>query len=1071
VGGGGRLSARGPLELPPRRAVHGAGTRAALAARRPGDHAEHRRRRGADAGRPAEHPRRAALHDLRDDRPRRPAGARAAGQQEPLGAAAAADRPLSVERRPALVLAGDRLRAGPELCALGGGAVRVPPQRPAPGRGFAGADRGRPLRPAGGDRPPPEPRAPAGPAGAAGRAAAVHRPAADRLELPRAASQPVRRRLQRPAGRDGLGARAAARGQRRGGPPGRAQRRPGERQGVLGQRPGVSAGAARALVSRVAQLKRIERPSGSRHDMPSAESTSPFPGPRPFTAAERERFFGRAAEQRDLSALVIAHPITVLYGPSGAGKTSLVAAAVAPALEQAGFQVLPIARVGGMLPSGIDLSRVHNVHSLGVLMHWHPGEPTIDELGAQTLDSFVHALPRASAGAGGERPLALIIDQLEDLFSASSAQWAQREDFLRELAACLRPERGRGGRERPVRILLVIDEVKLAELERHVAVLPDLMRVRYRLERLAIPAAVEAIVGPAKAAITRVDAETLARELAQRRVWIGTRRAVVAGEFVEPMHIQLACEEMWRRGKPGPLAKTFDPDEALARFYDVGLARARRSRGRERKIRRWFAEQLQTPDGVRVAALQGKRTHRRPRQRPRRAPRGRAPAALRGPPGDPLGRARPRPPAGADPALERRVVRRPGARGSVLAATGGRAAAARGRRRPRVPRRHGLEALAGPASREARARAGAGDAARGPREARAEARARRGRAGGGGPRRPAGGAARRGRRPPGRPARGPDGARRGGPVPPQRARRRHRGRDPQQLHRHRRRDAGPRGPRRAGRRRPAGAGDRARGRKGPTPPARAGRAPGGPGGRVRGPRGRARPRPQGHRDQPRRLHAPRRPLRPAARGLGGPAAHRGAAVGAGPRAGPHLLARGPAGPAARRPRDGAGPLPADRGARRQQPGGPRPAGPDGLVRGQGRGRGAAGPGGPGAELRLRARAGEHGPDLRAEGRERRRRPLPATSPRGPARPRPGPPGDARARREGQHHRRAPGQAGRGQPLRANRGPAERGPARRGPGERRSAERVTPRGPRRTRDPGERDPAECVTSASETPPNA
>ena len=344
--------------------------------------------------------------------------------------------------------------------------------------------------------------------------------------------------------------------------------------------------------------------------MPSAAATSPFPGPRPFTAAERDRFFGRAAEQRDLSALVIAHPITVLYGPSGAGKTSLVAAAVAPALEQAGFQVLPIARVGGMLPPGIDLSRAHNVHSLGVLMHWHPGEPTIDELGAQTLDSFVHALPRASAGeaGGGERPLALIIDQLEDLFTASSAQWAQREGFLRELAACLRPERGRGGRERPVRILLVIDEVKLAELERHVAVLPDLMRVRFRLERLAIPAAIEAIVGPAKAAITRVDAETLARELAQRRVWIGTKRAVVAGEFVEPMHIQLACEEMWRRGKPGPLAKTFDPDEALARFYDVGLARARRSRGRERKIRRWFAEQLQTPDGVRVAALQGKRT-------------------------------------------------------------------------------------------------------------------------------------------------------------------------------------------------------------------------------------------------------------------------------------------------------------------------------------------------------------------------------------------------------------------------------------------------------------------------------
>jgi tetratricopeptide (TPR) repeat protein len=291
----------------------------------------------------------------------------------------------------------------------------------------------------------------------------------------------------------------------------------------------------------------------------------------------------------------------VLYGPSGAGKTSLVAAGVAPALERAGFQVLPVARVGAMLPPGVDLSRVRNVHSLGVLMHWYAGEPTLEALAAQSVESFVHA-ERVSDG-DGERPLVLIVDQLEDLFGA--AQWDQREGFLRDLAAALRPERGRTGPERPVRLLLVIDEAKLGELERHAAVLPDLMRVRYHLDRLAIPAAVEAIVGPAKTAITRVDAETLARDLAQRRVWVGGKRKLVAGEFVEPMHIQLACEEMWRRGRPGPLARTFDPDEALARFYDAAL---RRARGSERKIRRWFAEQLQDPDGARVAALQGKRS-------------------------------------------------------------------------------------------------------------------------------------------------------------------------------------------------------------------------------------------------------------------------------------------------------------------------------------------------------------------------------------------------------------------------------------------------------------------------------
>ena len=334
--------------------------------------------------------------------------------------------------------------------------------------------------------------------------------------------------------------------------------------------------------------------------MPPAEPTSPFPGPRPYTAAEREHFFGRAAEQRDLGALVIAHSVTVLYGPSGAGKTSLVAAGVVPALELAGFQVLPIARVGTMLPPGTDLSRVRNVHSLSVLSHWHAGEPTLADLAAQSVESFVHTLPREG---DGDRPLVLIIDQLEDLFAGAHSD--QREGFLRDLAASLRPERGSTRGARPVRLLLVIDEARIGELERHTTALPDLMRVRYHLDHLSIPAAVEVIVGPAKTAISRVDAETLARDLAQRRIWVGGKRKRVAGEFIEPMHIQLACEEMWRRGRPGPLASTFDPDDALARFYDVAV---RRARGSERKIRRWFAETLQNPDGARVAVLQGKRS-------------------------------------------------------------------------------------------------------------------------------------------------------------------------------------------------------------------------------------------------------------------------------------------------------------------------------------------------------------------------------------------------------------------------------------------------------------------------------
>src|ERR1700730_1310980 len=67
---------------------------------------------------------------------------------------------------------------------------------------------------------------------------------------------------------------------------------------------------------------------------------SPWLGLRPFTEGVREYFFGRDAEVRDLFQRVVHKPLTVLFGRSGLGKTSLLQAALVPRLRDAGF--LPI---------------------------------------------------------------------------------------------------------------------------------------------------------------------------------------------------------------------------------------------------------------------------------------------------------------------------------------------------------------------------------------------------------------------------------------------------------------------------------------------------------------------------------------------------------------------------------------------------------------------------------------------------------------------------------------------------------------------------------------------------------
>jgi hypothetical protein len=62
-----------------------------------------------------------------------------------------------------------------------------------------------------------------------------------------------------------------------------------------------------------------------------------------------EKLYGRQRETAELLDLLIAERIVLLYSPSGAGKTSLVQAALIPELEAEVFRVLPVMRPG-LLP-------------------------------------------------------------------------------------------------------------------------------------------------------------------------------------------------------------------------------------------------------------------------------------------------------------------------------------------------------------------------------------------------------------------------------------------------------------------------------------------------------------------------------------------------------------------------------------------------------------------------------------------------------------------------------------------------------------------------------------------------
>src|SRR4051812_23569914 len=73
-------------------------------------------------------------------------------------------------------------------------------------------------------------------------------------------------------------------------------------------------------------------------------ATNPFPGPQAYDREDQWYFFGRGDEIEELTSLVLTSSATLVYAPSGAGKSSLLRAGVCPALER-DFDVLVLPTV------------------------------------------------------------------------------------------------------------------------------------------------------------------------------------------------------------------------------------------------------------------------------------------------------------------------------------------------------------------------------------------------------------------------------------------------------------------------------------------------------------------------------------------------------------------------------------------------------------------------------------------------------------------------------------------------------------------------------------------------------
>ncbi|MEZ4852220.1 MAG: hypothetical protein R3B93_27150 [Bacteroidia bacterium] len=167
-----------------------------------------------------------------------------------------------------------------------------------------------------------------------------------------------------------------------------------------------------------------------------------YPGAQPFTKDDRVVFFGRKRDTDRLTELIRLEQLTVLYGKSGLGKSSLLNAGVLP-------------RLSGEAPEAKDKDfppmQVINLR-LGAYSEKTENQPTPLENVLTRLSEYARPddwttqpgtvaplwqVLKSIQGGNSEREILLVFDQFEELFTYPKAQV---DRFAEELAQALYEE-------------------------------------------------------------------------------------------------------------------------------------------------------------------------------------------------------------------------------------------------------------------------------------------------------------------------------------------------------------------------------------------------------------------------------------------------------------------------------------------------------------------------------------------------------------------------------------------------------------------------------------------------------
>jgi hypothetical protein len=329
---------------------------------------------------------------------------------------------------------------------------------------------------------------------------------------------------------------------------------------------------SQALANGVSRLaKRLRELAEDTHD---ALESGPYRGLLEYRLSDAELFVGRSQAIQELMSRLPRGRLTILHSESGAGKTSLLQAGIAPRLIALGHLPLYL--------------RPYDANPAEVIKKaFLPDLSQNPELQAASLRDFLF---KVSDVMGKESTLYIFLDQFEEVFTRLEEK--DRADFVRQLAECLDDETLR------VRWVLALRTEYFGNLANFRPRIRNPFEHDYRLNRMTRVEAAEVITEPVKLINLRFEPALVDAILDD-----------LGGQEIAPPQIQLVCSDLFNKLKPGERVITLALYEAEERSAGILRSHLQNVLSRQlsedhRKAARRLLESLITSEQQRLVRSQ-----------------------------------------------------------------------------------------------------------------------------------------------------------------------------------------------------------------------------------------------------------------------------------------------------------------------------------------------------------------------------------------------------------------------------------------------------------------------------------